>query len=123
MFLPMLITAAAAAGPLAAVEQGMMQCISPDAATRTCNSLTRFTPDGDGFTSTAAVLLSSRPPVILTSSTRVVVRDDAVRADAVAAVRTAAEGLRLVVRGEAESVLAGPKGNREVFLCLETPRG
>ena len=47
-----------------------------------------------------------------------VVRDDAARADAVAAVRAAAEGLGLVVRGEAESVLAGPKGNREVFLWL-----
>jgi 23S rRNA (cytidine1920-2'-O)/16S rRNA (cytidine1409-2'-O)-methyltransferase len=47
-----------------------------------------------------------------------VVRDEAARADAVAAVRTAAESLGLAVRGEAESVLPGPKGNREVFLWL-----
>ena len=47
-----------------------------------------------------------------------VVRDEAARADAVAAVRAAAEALGLTVRGEAESVLAGPKGNREVFLWL-----
>jgi 23S rRNA (cytidine1920-2'-O)/16S rRNA (cytidine1409-2'-O)-methyltransferase len=47
-----------------------------------------------------------------------VVRDDAARAGAVAAVRAAAEELGLVVRGEAESVLPGPKGNREVFLWL-----
>jgi 23S rRNA (cytidine1920-2'-O)/16S rRNA (cytidine1409-2'-O)-methyltransferase len=47
-----------------------------------------------------------------------VVRDAAARADAVAAVRAAAEGLGLAVRGEAESVLPGPKGNREVFLWL-----
>ena len=47
-----------------------------------------------------------------------VVRDDAARADAVAAVRAAAEALGLTVRGEAESVLPGPKGNREVFLWL-----
>ena len=47
-----------------------------------------------------------------------VVRDDAARADAVAAVRAAAEALGLVVQGEAESVLPGPKGNREVFLWL-----
>jgi 23S rRNA (cytidine1920-2'-O)/16S rRNA (cytidine1409-2'-O)-methyltransferase len=47
-----------------------------------------------------------------------VVRDDAARAGAVAAARTAAEALGLVARGEAESVLAGPKGNREVFLWL-----
>jgi 23S rRNA (cytidine1920-2'-O)/16S rRNA (cytidine1409-2'-O)-methyltransferase len=47
-----------------------------------------------------------------------VVRDDAARADAVAAVRAAAMALGLAVCGEAESVLPGPKGNREVFLWL-----
>jgi 23S rRNA (cytidine1920-2'-O)/16S rRNA (cytidine1409-2'-O)-methyltransferase len=47
-----------------------------------------------------------------------VVRDPAARADAVAAVRATAEGLGLLVRGEAESVLPGPAGNREVFLWL-----
>jgi 23S rRNA (cytidine1920-2'-O)/16S rRNA (cytidine1409-2'-O)-methyltransferase len=52
-----------------------------------------------------------------------VVRDEAARAGAVAAVRAAAAGLGLAVRGEAESVLPGPKGNREVFLWLERPAG
>ena len=47
-----------------------------------------------------------------------VVRDPGARADAVAGVRGTAEGLGLVVRGEVESVLPGPKGNREVFLWL-----
>ena len=47
-----------------------------------------------------------------------VVRDPAARAGAVAKVRTAAEALGLGVRGEVESVLSGPKGNREVFLWL-----
>jgi len=47
-----------------------------------------------------------------------VVRDPVLRAEAVASVRAAAEGLGLMVRGEAESVLPGPKGNREVFLWL-----
>jgi 23S rRNA (cytidine1920-2'-O)/16S rRNA (cytidine1409-2'-O)-methyltransferase len=47
-----------------------------------------------------------------------VVRDPAARADAVAGVRAAAEGLGLAVRGEQESALPGPKGNREVFLEL-----
>jgi 23S rRNA (cytidine1920-2'-O)/16S rRNA (cytidine1409-2'-O)-methyltransferase len=51
-----------------------------------------------------------------------VVRDDADRAAAVARVRAAAEVLGYVARGEAESRLAGPKGNREVFLWL-APRG
>jgi 23S rRNA (cytidine1920-2'-O)/16S rRNA (cytidine1409-2'-O)-methyltransferase len=47
-----------------------------------------------------------------------VVRDPALRAEAVAGVRTAAAALGWSIRGEAESVLPGPKGNREVFLWL-----
>jgi 23S rRNA (cytidine1920-2'-O)/16S rRNA (cytidine1409-2'-O)-methyltransferase len=47
-----------------------------------------------------------------------VVRDDALRARAVRDVREAAEALGFEVLGEAESRLAGPKGNREVFLHL-----
>jgi 23S rRNA (cytidine1920-2'-O)/16S rRNA (cytidine1409-2'-O)-methyltransferase len=49
-----------------------------------------------------------------------VVRDPTVRAAAVARVRQVAQGLGFQVRGESESVLPGPKGNREVFLWLET---
>jgi len=48
-----------------------------------------------------------------------VVRDPVVRAAAVAAIRLAAEASGFRVRGEADSVLHGPKGNREVFLWLE----
>jgi 23S rRNA (cytidine1920-2'-O)/16S rRNA (cytidine1409-2'-O)-methyltransferase len=47
-----------------------------------------------------------------------VVRDPAQRAAAVARVRSCTEALGLVVSGEVESVLTGPKGNREVFLRL-----
>jgi 23S rRNA (cytidine1920-2'-O)/16S rRNA (cytidine1409-2'-O)-methyltransferase len=47
-----------------------------------------------------------------------VVRDPAVRAAAVARVRDEARTLGLTVRGESDSVLPGPKGNREVFLWL-----
>ncbi len=47
-----------------------------------------------------------------------VVRDDADRAAAVARVRAAAEQHGYAAAGEAESRLAGPKGNREVFLLL-----
>jgi 23S rRNA (cytidine1920-2'-O)/16S rRNA (cytidine1409-2'-O)-methyltransferase len=50
-----------------------------------------------------------------------VVRDPALRAGAVARVRAAAETLGLAVRAEADSVLAGPKGNREVFLACAKP--
>ena len=51
-----------------------------------------------------------------------VVRDDALRAAAVARVREAGASLGLEAAGEAESRLPGPKGNREVFLWLR-PRG
>jgi len=47
-----------------------------------------------------------------------VVRDDADRASAVARVRGAAAALGYEARGEAESRLAGPAGNREIFLLL-----
>ena len=51
-----------------------------------------------------------------------VVRDDRDRAAAVARVRAAAEALGWAARGEVESCLPGPKGNREVFLWL-VPEG
>jgi len=47
-----------------------------------------------------------------------VVRDDALRAEAVERVRAAARALGYEAAGEAESRLAGPKGNREVFVRL-----
>ncbi len=50
-----------------------------------------------------------------------VVRDPELRARAVREVREAAEAAGLRARGEAESPLAGPKGNREIFLWLEKP--
>jgi len=52
-----------------------------------------------------------------------VVRDAAARSAAVVRIREAAERLAFSVRGEAESVLPGPKGNREVFLWLSRSRG
>jgi 23S rRNA (cytidine1920-2'-O)/16S rRNA (cytidine1409-2'-O)-methyltransferase len=50
-----------------------------------------------------------------------VVRDAAARARAVARIREHARELGLEVLGEAESVLAGPAGNRESFLHLRVP--
>jgi 23S rRNA (cytidine1920-2'-O)/16S rRNA (cytidine1409-2'-O)-methyltransferase len=47
-----------------------------------------------------------------------VVRDEGLRSEAVAAVGEAAEQLGYRVLGRVESRLAGPKGNREVFLRL-----
>jgi 23S rRNA (cytidine1920-2'-O)/16S rRNA (cytidine1409-2'-O)-methyltransferase len=48
-----------------------------------------------------------------------VVRDDALRAEAVLSVRRAAETLGWREVGRADSRVAGPKGNREIFLLLE----
>lgn len=48
-----------------------------------------------------------------------VVRDDALRAEAVDSVRRAAETLAWREIGRADSRVAGPKGNREIFLLLE----
>jgi len=45
-----------------------------------------------------------------------VVRDPELRAAAVAGVKQCAAGLGWTATGEAESRLAGPKGNREVFV-------
>jgi len=47
-----------------------------------------------------------------------VVREDALRAEAVERVRACGEALGLREAGRAESRLAGPRGNREVFLLL-----
>ena len=48
-----------------------------------------------------------------------VVRDDALRSEAVDAVAAAAAELGFQERARADSRLAGPKGNREIFLLLE----
>ena len=50
-----------------------------------------------------------------------VVRDDAVRAEAVARVRRAAESLGLQVIGTLDSPVHGPAGNREVLLAARKP--
>jgi len=47
-----------------------------------------------------------------------VVRDDALRAEAAAGVQNVAEALGYHLRGQVESRLSGPRGNREIFLCL-----
>ncbi len=47
-----------------------------------------------------------------------VVRDDAARRAAVDAVDTRGRGIALGEKGRSECVIAGPKGNREVFLWL-----
>ncbi|MFI5308791.1 MAG: TlyA family RNA methyltransferase [Polyangiales bacterium] len=50
-----------------------------------------------------------------------VVRDEDARSDAIANVRRTAEQIGFEVRGQHDSVLAGPSGNRECFLWLRSP--
>jgi 23S rRNA (cytidine1920-2'-O)/16S rRNA (cytidine1409-2'-O)-methyltransferase len=50
-----------------------------------------------------------------------VVRDELARAEAIAAVAVDAEALGLRLRGQADSVLPGPAGNRECFVWLSAP--
>lgn len=50
-----------------------------------------------------------------------VVRDDALREEALQSVAHCAEALGYRVAGRADSQLAGPKGNREIFLWLKAP--
>jgi 23S rRNA (cytidine1920-2'-O)/16S rRNA (cytidine1409-2'-O)-methyltransferase len=52
-----------------------------------------------------------------------VVRDDAVRAEAVARVRRCAESLGLLPLGTLDSPVHGPAGNREVLLVARRPPG
>ena len=52
-----------------------------------------------------------------------VVRDPALHAAAVAAVRACAQDLGLAAVGDCESPIQGPKGNREFFLALRKPAG
>ena len=52
-----------------------------------------------------------------------VVRDPALQAAAVAAVRQCAQDLALACLAECESPIVGPKGNREFFLALRKPTG
>jgi 23S rRNA (cytidine1920-2'-O)/16S rRNA (cytidine1409-2'-O)-methyltransferase len=52
-----------------------------------------------------------------------VVRDDALRAEAADAVAAAAAALGFRERARADSVLPGPKGNREIFLHLAKEPG
>jgi 23S rRNA (cytidine1920-2'-O)/16S rRNA (cytidine1409-2'-O)-methyltransferase len=85
-------------------------------------SLTRVLPAVAGVTAPGATLVALVKPQFEVGRGQVgkggVVRDPALRAAAVASVRAAATVLGLAVEGEAESVLPGPKGNREVFLRL-----
>lgn len=53
--------------PLAPVAQGLIECANPDAIAKTCRSLARYTPQGDGtFITHAEVLLVPSEPVTIT---------------------------------------------------------
>jgi len=100
---------------------------TPDLATLDLSfiSLTLVVPAVAGIMRPGGTLLALVKPQFEAGRGQVgkggVVRDPEVRAAAVTRVRRAAAALALDVRGEADSVLPGPKGNREVFLWLVRP--
>jgi hypothetical protein len=68
--------AAMGADPLAQARNGQLQCFEPDPARHTCKSLAGyvFAPDG-AITNQAQVLVSLQGPIVMLTSTPVVVRD------------------------------------------------
>jgi 23S rRNA (cytidine1920-2'-O)/16S rRNA (cytidine1409-2'-O)-methyltransferase len=100
---------------------------TPDLATMDVSfiSLTLVLPAVTGILRPGGTILALVKPQFEAGRGQVgkggIVRDPEVRAAAVMRVRRAAEALGLDVRGEADSVLPGPRGNREVFLWLVRP--
>jgi len=108
-----------------ALEPGMLPDV-PDLAVVDVSfiSLALVLPAVVGVLAPAADLVALVKPQFEVGKGQVgkggVVRDPTLRADAVARIRAVVESLGLTVHGEAESVLPGPKGNREVFLWART---
>jgi hypothetical protein len=63
------------AGPLTPASHGQFQCFGPDNAKRTCQSLASFAVDSQGrIQNTVHVLISQKPPVVMTTITPVIIR-------------------------------------------------
>jgi hypothetical protein len=62
-------------GPLMPAAHGQFQCYTPDSAKRTCQTLSSFALNGEGrIENTARVLISQKPPVVMTTVTPVIIR-------------------------------------------------
>lgn len=70
--------AAASTDPLAAARDGMMQCTAPDAARRTCKSLSSYAFGPDGVLNRAEAVISPNMPLVMRIATPVTVRGSAV---------------------------------------------
>ena len=65
--------------PLSPATAGGLQCYSPDIARKICQSLAAYARSSDGeIVNTAVVLISTSPPITMTTTTPVVVRDGVV---------------------------------------------
>ena len=88
-------------------------------------SLTQVLPAAVRFLLPGGVLVALVKPQFEAGREQVgkggVVRDDAVRAEAVARVRHCVESLGLQPLGEVDSPIHGPAGNREVLLAARQP--
>jgi len=62
-------------GPLAPAAHGQFQCYTPDNAKHTCQTLSSFAVNGEGrIENTSRVLISQKPPVVMTTVTPVIIR-------------------------------------------------
>lgn len=73
------LPAAALASPLTPAASGELQCIAPNTVKKTCQSITAYKLNAKGpIESTAMVLVSQSPVVVMTSVTKVVIRGNQV---------------------------------------------
>jgi 23S rRNA (cytidine1920-2'-O)/16S rRNA (cytidine1409-2'-O)-methyltransferase len=86
-------------------------------------SLRHILPPLRRFLASGASVLALVKPQFEVGKGRVgkggIVREEGMRREAVRSVAESAEKLGFIVKGEAESVLPGQRGNREIFLLLE----
>jgi 23S rRNA (cytidine1920-2'-O)/16S rRNA (cytidine1409-2'-O)-methyltransferase len=88
-------------------------------------SLTKLLPAAMAITRPGGVIVAMVKPQFEAGRASIgkkgVVRDPAARTNAITRITTFAQQLGLTLHGAQDSVLAGPEGNLEAFLHLETP--
>lgn len=75
---PFLTAAQSASDPLAPAHNGMVQCIEPNAARKTCMGIASYRFRSDQITSPVSMIVSQNEPIIYHMETVVYVKDGAV---------------------------------------------
>ncbi len=72
-------SAATLPAPIAPAAAGQLQCIVPDTARKTCQSIAAYTADAKGaIINTAQVVVSQTPVVVMTTASPVTIKDNQV---------------------------------------------